>query len=264
MKILELLIVCSSIIVVVGALTPADVVREAKGPFEQKIELRGTSASVFNATSFTKDDLAKEKNFTALQVFDELNAEELDNKLESVKMKGLRTPKVPQTDQPPIVIVAGEERSDKDAAAYLLKEGNEKLKEKNNEEALQLYDQALLLDPENEIILNNKGTALLRLHRNEDAIEAYDSALKIDSEYIDALLGKGVALIGLNRSAKALILFDKTIYLDPSDPRVWKYRGDALKNLSENDKAKESYEKAIEIDPEFDEAIASLQALKQQ
>jgi hypothetical protein len=53
---------------VANALTPADVVREAKGTHEQNIGFQGTNASVFNTTPFAKDNIIRGRHFAALPV----------------------------------------------------------------------------------------------------------------------------------------------------------------------------------------------------
>ena len=48
------------------------------------------------------------------------------------------------------------------------------------QEAIEWYDKALKIDPNNVFALNNKGLALSNLGKYEEAIEWFDKALKID------------------------------------------------------------------------------------
>ena len=62
------------------------------------------------------------------------------------------------------------------------------------DEAIQYYDKALQIDPNDTVALNNKGVALSDLDRYDEAIQNYDKALQIDPNYTDALNNKGNAL----------------------------------------------------------------------
>ena len=52
------------------------------------------------------------------------------------------------------------------------------------QEAIEWYDKALKIDPNNILALNNKGLALSNLGKYQEAIEWYDKALKIDPNNI--------------------------------------------------------------------------------
>ena len=60
-----------------------------------------------------------------------------------------------------------------------------------HQEAIEWYDKALKIDPNNVIALYDKGFALNNLGKYEEAIEWYDKALKIDPNNVDALNNKG-------------------------------------------------------------------------
>jgi tetratricopeptide (TPR) repeat protein len=71
------------------------------------------------------------------------------------------------------------------------------------EEALQAYDRALELNPDDSIVLNNKGLELDKLGRCEEALQAYDRALELNPDYYDAWHNKGVALHKLGQYEEA-------------------------------------------------------------
>ena len=62
----------------------------------------------------------------------------------------------------------------------LLKKGKSLLYEGNFEEALSYFEQALLLEPNNGEILNQKGAVLRSLGRYDDALECFNRALELD------------------------------------------------------------------------------------
>lgn len=62
----------------------------------------------------------------------------------------------------------------------LLKKGKSLLYEGNFEEALSHFEQALLIEPNNGEILNQKGAVLRSLGRYDDALECFNRALELD------------------------------------------------------------------------------------
>jgi len=62
----------------------------------------------------------------------------------------------------------------------LIQKGTENLREGNFESALSFFEQALLLEPENPDLWNQKGIALRSLGRYDEASECYNKSLELD------------------------------------------------------------------------------------
>ena len=62
----------------------------------------------------------------------------------------------------------------------LIKKGTENLHEGNFESALSFFEQALLLEPKNPDLCNQKGIALRSLGRYDEASECYNKSLQLD------------------------------------------------------------------------------------
>ena len=62
----------------------------------------------------------------------------------------------------------------------LIKKGTENLHEGNFESALSFFEQALLLEPENPDLWNQKGITLRSLGRYDEASECYNKSLQLD------------------------------------------------------------------------------------
>ena len=62
----------------------------------------------------------------------------------------------------------------------LIKKGTENLHEGNFESALSFFEQALLLEPKNPDLWNQKGIALRSLGRYDEATECYNKSLQLD------------------------------------------------------------------------------------
>ena len=78
----------------------------------------------------------------------------------------------------------------------------------NYTQAIQYYDKALAIDPNDKHALNGKGDALYSLANDtqgyENAIQYYDKALAIDPKDSYALNGKGNALSGQGNNTQAI------------------------------------------------------------
>ncbi len=97
-------------------------------------------------------------------------------------------------------------------------------KDVNLNEALQLIEKAVSLDPENGAFLDSYAWVLFRLGRYDEALEQMEEALKYDQ----------------------------------SDSILYDHRGDIYAALTSHELARESWNKALEIDPDNEEIKAKL------
>lgn len=82
----------------------------------------------------------------------------------------------------------------------LMQRAYEFLNEGETDNALQLYDDILSVNPTHTHALNYKGLALASLGNYEEAIQWYDKVLDIDPNDSDAKYNKNIALLSLNKS----------------------------------------------------------------
>jgi tetratricopeptide (TPR) repeat protein len=123
------------------------------------------------------------------------------------------------------------------------------------DEAIELYDKVIGIDPNYTGAINNKGIVLSDLGRYDEAIELYDKVIGIDPNYTGAINNKGTALSDLGRYDEAIKLYDRAIGIDPNYTYAIANKGNALSNLSKYDEAIEMYDKALSLDPEDVEII---------
>lgn len=83
--------------------------------------------------------------------------------------------------------------------ANLMQRAYDSLNEGEIEDALELYDEILKVNPTHIHALNYKGLALASLGHYEEAIQWYDKVLNIDPNDKDAKYNKGIALLSLNK-----------------------------------------------------------------
>ena len=114
-----------------------------------------------------------------------------------------------------------------------------------------------------------EGQDLVANQSYEEAIQAYDNALQIDPENADAWQGRGFALNSMafykndsskrteaNKSLeKALDLYNKKIETDPKDASTWLNKSYALRWLNRPEEALSTVDKAIELNPKYNDAL---------
>ena len=86
-----------------------------------------------------------------------------------------------------------------------------------NHEALEVFDQALKIEPENEGILYNKGRTLNELGKYGEAFTILVEVLSINPRSTLALNSIGYTLSKLGKRDNALAAFDAALKIDPND-----------------------------------------------
>jgi serine/threonine protein kinase/cytochrome c-type biogenesis protein CcmH/NrfG len=114
--------------------------------------------------------------------------------------------------------------------------------------ALQAYEEALRMDPENFYAWNGKGTALYNQGNYRKAFEAYQRATEIDPSNAVVWVSAGLALQALQRHQQALVHFERALTLDNEYVMAWNGRGDAQLALNMPEEAILSYEQALSFD----------------
>ncbi len=125
------------------------------------------------------------------------------------------------------------------------------------EEAIECYNEALLLFPNAFIINSNKGNSLRILGRNEEAIRACDNSIRNNQNYGTAYNDKGLALQNLGRNREALKAFDKAIEKNIFAAHLsinYCNKGNSLRRLGRNEEAVKAYSKAIEKNQNYGRA----------
>jgi len=129
------------------------------------------------------------------------------------------------------------------------------------ERAIQSYDKALAIDPNDTYALNGKGNSLNGKGNYTQAIQSFDKALAINPKDSTALNGKGNALSGRGNYSQAIQYYNEALDIDPKDKVILRNKADALFNqVSLYDQgnytqAIQYYDKALAIDPNYKDAL---------
>jgi len=94
---------------------------------------------------------------------------------------------------------------------------------------------------------NNKGLSFVNLSKFEQAINCYDEAIKIDPNNSGAWDNKGNALRLMDRKKEALECYNNAIRVDPSNTTAWVNKGATLSTLGQLDESLQCLHKALDI-----------------
>ncbi len=102
------------------------------------------------------------------------------------------------------------------------------------------------------VILANKGFDLLVEKQLQQALTTFEQAIEIQPDLHSAWYGKARTLEALNRNQEALVALDKTIQLQPRFYYALQARGDLLRGLNRRQEAIASYNQVINDKPDED------------
>lgn len=115
--------------------------------------------------------------------------------------------------------------------------------------AIQDYDQAIKLDPNDTAAYINRGGANESKRQYDRAIQDYDQAIKLEPSYALAYFGRGNAYSGKGETDRAIQNFDQVIKLNPKYDSAFINRGSAYSRKSQYDRAIQDYDQAIKLNP---------------
>ena len=137
---------------------------------------------------------------------------------------------------------------------YLYQEGKPEVAEKPDslyKKAVDAYNQAIRLDPDDAAAYNNRGNAKDDLKQYEEAIKDYNEAIRLDPGDAAAYYNRGNAKRNIEQYEEAIKDYNEAIRLDPDNAAAYNYRGAAKINLEQYEEAIADYNQAIRLDPDY-------------
>jgi predicted TPR repeat methyltransferase len=125
---------------------------------------------------------------------------------------------------------------------------------RNLEQALQLYERAILADPSQAEAYYKRANVLRELGQLDAAIAGYNQAIERRPDYAFAYCNRGVTEHRGGRMDAALKSFDRAIALEPGDAFAHYNRGLLMQDSHRWEEAIASYDQAIATNPEFADA----------
>jgi len=126
------------------------------------------------------------------------------------------------------------------------KEIEESKSEKDEEKKTSLVDVDY-----NRKKLFKKGINLMADEKLESAVEVFEQALRIDPNSVETLMKLGYARFHLDDHSEALKIYDKILDIDVTNPEAWNLKGLVHYEQKKYAKALDSVEKAIESEPTY-------------
>ena len=99
--------------------------------------------------------------------------------------------------------------------------------------------------------LFKKGINLMADEKLEEAVDVFELALRIEPNNVETLMKLGYARFHLDDHSEALKVYDKILDIDVTNPEAWNLKGLVHYEQKNYSKALDSAEKAIESDPTY-------------
>ena len=148
-------------------------------------------------------------------------------------------------------------RSKKEQHAELaFQQGNVLMMLGQVDRAIEIYADAIKLNPNNTYTYNNRGSAYGSKNSFDRAIADYTRAIELNPNYVDAYLNRGVAYGEKGDYDRAIADYTKAIQLHPDLAKAYTHRGVAYHEKGEIIYAIQDYSMAIGLNPEFAEVYA--------
>jgi Flp pilus assembly protein TadD len=156
-------------------------------------------------------------------------------------------------------------RVDPDSVTAHVDLGNALLAQGKADDAIRNYEQALRIDPDDSKAHYNLGLALALVGRVPEAIEQWEQTLRINPDDADARYNLGLALGQEGRFQEAIGHYQQALRINPDLVEGHYNLGLALEKLGRTPEAVEQYQQVLKLRPDSTEArdaLARLQAVQ--
>lgn len=173
--------------------------------------------------------------------------------------------------------------TESDKVNQVIQKANEQYEYERYDAALEYFDEALDIEPQNETAWCGKALTYVQLGQKEEAIKcldimldkssnndclnvvafayssleqynksiiAYDKILENDPKNEDAWRFKGCNLDEIGNYEEAIECFDNSLSINPNNAFTWEFKGNSLSSIGKYKEAIECYDKALKLEPE--------------
>ncbi|TWB04565.1 tetratricopeptide repeat protein [Bradyrhizobium stylosanthis] len=124
------------------------------------------------------------------------------------------------------------------------------------DEAQQLLERAIAIDPRSHEAHNNLATVCFVLQKFEAARACQERAIALKPNFVPALVGLGNTLLQMKLREQAIEMYDRAIALKPDHADALCNRGLAELALGQFERSRQSLERALLFQPRHAEALA--------
>jgi len=115
--------------------------------------------------------------------------------------------------------------------------------------AIEDYDQAILLRPDNATAFFDRGNVYKQMGRLQDAVRDYSESIRLNPASANAYGNRGLCYLTLQMHSLAILDFEKAISLRPRDRQAWLNRGVTYSDMGQEEKAIADFDRAISLSP---------------
>jgi len=128
--------------------------------------------------------------------------------------------------------------------------------------AIEEYEAAVLLRPDDAVANNGWGAALLANGQPRPATSILSTAIAARPDFAEAHYNLGIALTQMGDMERAIEQFETVLKLQPNDANAEANLGAAFAELGRYPEAKTHLEKALQLDPKQSDARDNLEAVR--
>ena len=121
----------------------------------------------------------------------------------------------------------------------------------NLDGAIELFDEAIQLNPNNALAYYGRGTVYSELKQHERALGDFNKSIELDANYTDAYNNRGNVYFALENFDAALKDFDEAVRLNPNDAEILYNRGNTYMEKDDFNAAIRDFTKTIELDSTY-------------
>ncbi|OLP16692.1 hypothetical protein BST81_19840 [Leptolyngbya sp. 'hensonii'] len=138
------------------------------------------------------------------------------------------------------------------SAPDLIDRANQRVKQGDNQGAIQLLNQALKLKPKYSLAYYNRGNAKLRLRDYPGAISDYNQAIRVNVDWgtVDpayAYINRGVARTLSGDRQGAIADYTQALKVNPQNADAYYNRGLDYRDMGDNQRAVADFKKAATL-----------------
>ncbi len=134
---------------------------------------------------------------------------------------------------------------------------------KGNRIALQYFESAQAIAPDNMEVLHAKADYYSDLGQLEKAVETYREMVRINPQYEQSYFNMGLLFLDQDSILKAYEQFDLLVEVAPLHIRGYFYRGLSSEFMGKLEAARRDYEQALRLAPDYQDAKAGLDRVAQ-